>query len=148
MLVRMVAVAWIMTAAIAWAAPRLEPGSGGKLDKATQEKIRLLQGQHRDTLKEEVRAREEEFDAGRGATEALLRASGQLLKAELELATTAKERITAHAEHLKLMRKIEKITRSRHDAGQIKTSDNLQARAARMAAEIAWLKAGGKEKKE
>jgi hypothetical protein len=114
---------------------------------ATRDRIRKLQVERRDALKAEVEARQQEFDAGRGTLESLLKTSGFLLEAELDLATTAQQRIAAHAAHLKLAKEIEENTEARYNAGQVKVADLYQARAARMKAEIDWLKAGGKDKK-
>jgi hypothetical protein len=120
-----------------------------KLDAATQEKVRKLQMERRDALKTAVDARQQEYEAGRGTQERLLTGSNLLLKVELDLATTAEQRIAAHAALLKNMRKLEELAKARYEAGQLMAADYREAQAARLEAEIGWLKVGGgKEKKE
>jgi hypothetical protein len=119
-----------------------------KLDAAIREKIRKLQVERRDVLKNAVRAREQAYLAGRASPEALLKLSGLLLEAELDLATTAQQRIAAHAAELGRAREMEKVTTARYEAGQTTQADYHLARAARLKAEINWLKAGGKEGNE
>ena len=78
----------------------------------------------------------------------MLKSARALLEAELELATKSKERVAAHAMHLKVAKQVEEETKARSDAGQVKNADYREAVAARLEAEIGWLKAGGNEKKE
>jgi hypothetical protein len=131
------------------AAPVPKADVAVKLDPATQEKIHKLQLERRDALKKAVEFRWDEYEAGRGTLEILLNGSKLLLKAELDLANTTQQRIAAHAALLELATKVEKITKARYEAGQVKEADHQEARAARLEAEIGWLKAGGgKEKKE
>jgi hypothetical protein len=81
--------------------------------------------------------------------ESLLEGSRNLLHAELDLATTAEQRIAAHAAILKIMREMERLSKARYEAGQLKMADYCDMQAARLEAEIGWLKAGGgKEKTE
>jgi RNA polymerase sigma factor (sigma-70 family) len=118
------------------------------LDPATRAKIRKLQIEHRDVLKKAVETRQQEYLAGRGTLDILLKMARRLLGAELDLATTAQQRLTAHTAYLELMKEVDKFTEARYDAGRATEADYLQARAARLEAEIGWLKAGGKEKKD
>jgi RNA polymerase sigma factor (sigma-70 family) len=126
-----------------------EPSDGGKgeakLGAATLAKIRKLQLERRNALKKAVEAWEQEFRAGRRTLADVVKTSRQLLDAELELATTARQRIKAHAEHLRLMKEADKVTAAGYAAGQVRASDYFRARAARLKAEINWLKAGGKD---
>jgi RNA polymerase sigma factor (sigma-70 family) len=117
-----------------------------KADATTSARIRKLQVERRDTLKKELETRQQEFRVGRATIDTYLETSSRLLEAELDLATTAQQRIAAHAAHLKLAKDAEENTAIRHNAGQLKLADLYQARAARMKAEIDWLKAGGKDK--
>src|SRR5262249_51160014 len=116
-----------------------------KPDAATLAKIRKLQLERLAVLKKAIAARQEEFRAGRTTLADLVKPSRQLLEAELELATTARQRIKAHAEHLRLMKEADKVTAAGYAAGQVRASDYFRARAARLKAEIDWLKAGGKD---
>jgi outer membrane protein TolC len=131
------------------AAPAPKAEDGVKLDPATQAKVRKLQMERRDVLKKALDARREEYKAGRGTMEALLEGTRNLLHAELDLASTTQERIAAHAAILKVMKEMEKLATAQYEAGRLKLADHCDMQAARMEAEIGWLKAGGgKEKKE
>jgi outer membrane protein TolC len=147
MLGRFVCLGLLLTAATVLAAPAPAAKDAPKLDAATLAKIRKLQIDRRDTLKKEVRAREQEFQAGRGTLDVVLKAARKLLQAELDLAATLDERIEAHAAYLKVVKEVDKQTTALYEAGRVKAADHYQARAARLEAEIGWLKAGGKEKK-
>ena len=136
----------LATMAVAAPAPGTKPEV--KLDKATLAKIRKLQLERRDALKEALQARHKEFEVGRGTLDALLKLSQQLLRAELDVATTAQQRLTAHEAHLTIMRKVDEATTNWYKAGRVSIADYKQAHAARLAAEIDWLKAGGKEKND
>ncbi len=124
------------------------PPKTGKdpLDPATRAKIRKLQIERRDTLKKAVEARQREYMAGRGTLDLLLEMSRLLLQAELDVATTARQRVEAHAAYLELAREVDKVGEARVQAGRMTTADLYQGRATRLEAEIGWLKAGGKEK--
>src|SRR5262249_1253893 len=84
--------------------PKAEPG---KLDPATQAKVRKLRVGRRDALKEALAARQKEFLAGLASVATCLDVSASLLSAELDLATKAEERLMAHAAHLKIARDVE-----------------------------------------
>jgi len=112
------------------------------------EKIKKFQGERRDLLKKIVDLRFAEFEAGRATLDVVLKAAQQLLLAEVELATTPKERLAAHSARLELAKKVEKLEKDRFDAGRASTADYLNAQADRVEAEIGWMKAGGKEKKD
>ena len=116
--------------------------------KAGAEKVKKLQTERRDVLKKLVEARENEFMAGRGTLDVLLGATRDPLQAELELATTPKQRLAAHAARLELAKKIEEVMKNRHDAGRATQADYLQSQAARLDAEIGGRRAGGEEKKD
>jgi RNA polymerase sigma factor (sigma-70 family) len=130
------------------AAPRPETSREPRLGAAALAKIRKLQIERRDALKDVVTARQNEYEAGRGTQDILLKSARLLLQAELDLATTAEQRLAAHAEYLKRIRQVEKYALELFDVGRIRTADKDMARATRMEAEIGWLKAGGKETKE
>src|SRR5262245_22224600 len=80
------------------------PAAPVKLDAATQAKIRKLQIERRDELRKAVRLRALQLKGGQLTPQELLVEAEALLEAELELATTAQERVTstsAHCERLK-----------------------------------------------
>jgi RNA polymerase sigma factor (sigma-70 family) len=124
-----------------------KPGKD-KADAATREKIRKLQVERREALKQAEEARLQEFLAGRGTLDLLLKISRLLLQAELDLAATAQQRIAAHAAHLKVAKEVDQFCEQRYHAGRMTPADFFQARAARLEAEIGWLKAGGKDEEE
>jgi hypothetical protein len=70
--------------------------------------------------------------------------SGRLLEADLGLSEKADERLAAHRAHLKRMRESEQAVKAQHDEGRLSALDYLHARAARLASEVAFLRAGGK----
>jgi outer membrane protein TolC len=123
------------------------PGAkeGAGLDEATRAKIRKLQLERRDVLQKAVQSREQEYQAGRATLDDLLKLSRRLLGAELELAATARQRLEAHAAHLKRAKEAEKLTATRYEAGRASFVDHSLSRAARLQAEVGWLKAGGKD---
>jgi hypothetical protein len=118
-----------------------------KLDAATQEKVRKLQVERRDVLKKVLDMRLRLLKAGKGTIDGPMKASRRLLAAEPELATNAKDRLAAHAAHLEVARQVEKLAKALSDAGVCNPVDYHAAQAARLEAEIGWLRAGGKEKK-
>jgi hypothetical protein len=119
-----------------------------KADAATREKIRKLQLERRDALKEAEAARLQELLGGRGTLDMLLKTSRLLLQAELDLAATAPQRVAAHAAHLNVAKEVDAMFEKLHDAGRVTRADFMHARAARLEAEIGWLKAGGKDEEE
>src|SRR5436190_759016 len=119
MLARFVCLGLALTAAVASAAPAPGSGAGPKLSKAALARIKQLQLERRDALKKAVKAREQEFLAGRGTLHALLKLTQQLLQAELEVATKAEQRVAAHAAYLELAKQVEKMTEAAFKAGRV-----------------------------
>ena len=114
--------------------------------KKDSPEVRKLLKERRDVLSTAALARSQEFKAGRGTLEPLLRSHRELLKAELELATKPAERVAAHEEHFNAMRKHEEMTKKAYDAGRMGAADYYEMRAARLEAEIELRRAGGKPK--
>src|SRR5262249_42454918 len=83
--------------------------------------------------------------AGMATPLSLMESSGELLEAELELATKAEERVAAHAAHLEVARWAERFAEASYKTGALRGADFQRARAARLKAEVGWLKAGGKD---
>src|SRR3954468_2997474 len=84
-------------------------GADDKVEPKSNEKIKKLQVELRDTLKKALDARHQEFMAGRGTLDVMLEVSEKLLKAELNVATRKEQRIAAHAAHLKLTQSAEEV---------------------------------------
>jgi hypothetical protein len=118
-----------------------------KLDAATQAKIRKLQTERRDELKKALRWRVFQLKGGQTVPKEVMADAESLFDAELALATSAAERLTAHAVHLVVAKELERMTESFVKAGLPGglVVDLSVVRAARLKAEIAWLKAGGKD---
>jgi hypothetical protein len=116
--------------------------------KPDSPEVKKLLREWRDALKEEAKARLQEFEAGCGTLASLLDVFRKLLDAELEVASKPAERVAAHERHFDMMRKVEAITREGYEAGRVKAADKSQAWAARLEAEIGLRRAGGKPKPE
>src|SRR5262249_30630419 len=115
-------------------------------DSKAEAKVKQLQRDRRDVLKKALAAREKEFDAGRGTLDTVIELSEKLLQAELDVATRKEQRLDAHTFHFDLMKKVEERIKAAHEAGRGTEADSLTAKAARLDAEVGWIKAGGKEK--
>jgi hypothetical protein len=138
--------AWsaVLVLALAWAEAEAAPARPRAPDSA---KVKALLEERRDALRKVVKARMAEFDAGRGTLALLLDYSARLLQAELETAGRRADRIAAHQAHLGRMKKCEEQVSAWYRAGRVTFADYHSARAARLDAEIGWLRAGGKPKK-
>jgi hypothetical protein len=117
------------------------------LDKATQEKVRELLKERRDVLRKALEARQQAYRAGRGTWEGVVKVSRRLLGAELDLAGGQAERVAAYQSHLDRVRKLEEVTKALYEAGQVDFAEMQLARAARLKAEVEFLRAGGKRPK-
>ena len=82
----------------------------------------------------------EQFRHGIGTHDAVIRASNQLLDAELELAQTREERIGIHKQRVRNLKELEEYARQRQRAAQVSVDKVLEARAARLGAEIELLR--------
>ncbi len=126
-----------------------------KLDAATKAKIRKLQLERRDALKKTLLGRLQHYSFAppepvRGippvTLDELLRVSRKLLKAELAAAMKPEERVAAHAFHLEMMKGAQRRTQHLATSGGFASKTDIESvRAARLKAEIQWLKAGGKD---
>jgi hypothetical protein len=149
MLVRIVCLTLVLSLAAASAAANPE-SKAATLDRATQEKIRRLQLERRDGLKTSLCLRFLSLRAGQATLKDMFIEAETLLEAELELARNASERVAAHATHLEVTRRLEKVAESMFRAGIPggTRADFQTARNACLKAEIGWLKAGGKDSKK
>jgi hypothetical protein len=134
MLLCPIGVAIVIASAIAADPP--VPGQ----DEASQQLEFLLKAR-RDTLRQIVNLLEaERRTGGRATEEPILRASNQLLDAELDLASTKAERIALREKVVTNLQQIEKITAAQVGFGVRKPEEALQATAARLKAEIQLLR--------
>jgi hypothetical protein len=135
-------------AAVVFALAVSAAGADDKVEPKLTEKIKKLQKERRDLLKKALDLQMRRIEQGTGSLRSAVPTSKELLRAELEVATTAKERLAAHEAHLELMKRTEKAAVKAHDAGGLTTFELTLIQADRLEAEIGWLKAGGVEKKK
>jgi outer membrane PBP1 activator LpoA protein len=107
------------------------------------DEVKKLLVQRRDVLVLGVKVKKEAYDAGRLTLDDLQQVSKQLLEAELELVMKAADRIAAHQRRFKLAYEVEEVVTARYKAGRESVGNLYQARADRLAAEIALRRAGG-----
>lgn len=112
-----------------------------KRQDVTAEKLKELLRERLSTASEELKARQAEYEGGRGTLDAYLGTLQRWLKARLELAATKEERDTARREHLELLQGLEKVTRLLFEAGRVAHVHCLQVKYARLDAEIEILRA-------
>jgi hypothetical protein len=98
--------------------------------------LQSLRKERRDTLRKLVDAAESKYNSGKATLECVLRASELLLEAELDLAATKTERIAVREKLVANLRQVEKAAQMRHHAGVAPIEESLQAKAARLKAEI------------
>src|SRR5262249_38924060 len=110
--------------------------------------IKKLKEQRRDLLKKVLAAQLKAYESGGGTLKGINETSRALLQAELALATNKEERVTAHKARLDQARKWEAMVAASYKIGGCTAAENLLAQADRVEAEIAWLEAGGEEKKK
>ena len=75
----------------------------------------------------------------------MLQANQRVLKAELELAKTDKERFAIHEKQVEVAKQIEELAEQHFKAGVARQVDVLNARADRLEAEIALERAKAKK---
>ncbi len=132
----LLAVLTLATALIATAqTAKSEPG----IDEASA-KLDTLLRQRRETLGQLVKVTTEHYRTGRTTIDSVIRASRQLLNAELELAEDRNARLAIHAKRIALLKDFERIVQTQFKAGDATQEDILAARAARLEAEIQLLR--------
>jgi hypothetical protein len=106
--------------------------------QATEDsKIRKLLKERIATLKEMVREMEASKAVGRTGSDGVLKARIEVLRAELELAESQKERIAIHEKIVALAMEFEILAQESFKAQTLSTVDLLRAKANRLEAEIA-----------
>src|SRR5262249_44061740 len=85
---------------------------------------------------EESDARWKEFLAGRGIQDILLAAFERRVEAELALTDNAPDRLAAQERHWRQLLQVEEVSRDRYEAQLIPIQDYMQARHARLDAQI------------
>jgi RNA polymerase sigma factor (sigma-70 family) len=109
------------------------------LDAArVSDKLRALLKEQQAAALDEVRARWEEFIAGRGTLDILFGASQRLLEAERALSDKKADQVPALEAHWRRMKMLEEVNQARFDAGRVPIGDLSQSKFYRIQAEI-WL---------
>ena len=108
-------------------------------DEASKQLESLLK-ERRDTLRQLVTFLDGRLLVGKASKESVIRASNQLLDAELDLARTKAERIAIHEKLVDNLRGLEKIIESGAHYGTRQLDDVFSAKADRLKAEVQLLR--------
>lgn len=104
-------------------------------------KIQALLKERLVTLKELEKAIKAAYLTGKATFADLVQASALVLKAELELCSSDKERLAVHERAVALSKEHERAVAQRYDAGQATHATVLAATANRLEVEIAFERA-------
>jgi hypothetical protein len=118
--------------------------AGGKLTPEEAGRLKALLRERWTHSAGAANAALEEMKAGVAPLGVVVDLSARLSEAELDLAEGAAGRVAAHRPHLKRLREVEELAKAWHDAGRLATPDYLAVKAARLAGEAAFVRAGGK----
>ena len=105
-------------------------------NEPTSAEIEALLKERRNTLQQLVESIEALYRSGVAPLDYLLRATDELLAAQLELAKSKEERIAIYRERLKNARRLENRSETIHKEGRASVTEYLRAKAARLKAEI------------
>ncbi|MCA9210094.1 MAG: hypothetical protein KDA55_17170 [Planctomycetales bacterium] len=103
-------------------------------------KILALLEERRDILRLRLQAVDAMYRNGKVAIERVISANDDLLEAELELCTTRRERVDVRRKQLDNLRALEEMVSEKYASGIDSKDNKLLATAARIGAEIAWLR--------
>jgi hypothetical protein len=118
----------------------LRDKTGGKPSADQSAAIKKLLEARRDTLRGEVESRESRIKAGFEDPMNLIDPSRRLLQAELELTEKPADRITLHQKYVEIAKNTEETLKAAAKNGRIRDEPYLEAKAARLEAEIALLR--------
>jgi tetratricopeptide (TPR) repeat protein/thiol-disulfide isomerase/thioredoxin len=107
-------------------------------------RIRALQEVRSATLKEIAAEKEKAFGAGRTTAEDVLQSRLLVLRAELELCNSNRERVAVHEKIVAVAKEIEDTLASYYKAQRLSHSDLLTVKANRLEAEVALERAKAK----
>ena len=117
------------------------PAQTGKRDAdTTSADIDLLLKERRDTFRELVFFAKRRFEQNTVEFDAVIHASNQLLDAELQLAEMHNDQVRLHEEGVKNFKDLENFARNRHKLAHLTFEKVLEAKAARIQAEISLLR--------
>jgi hypothetical protein len=111
------------------------------------EKLTALRKERRDALREAAKTAEEAYRHGVGDYASIPRIKIELLNAELDLASDRAGRVAVRERLVEQFKEIEKSVAQRVESALAVSSDLLEARAARLKAEIDLLLELGDEKR-
>jgi outer membrane protein TolC len=112
-------------------------GAGDAPDTPSEDKeLKTLLVERRTVLQEAVRSAEQAFRAGQSRFDAVIELRRELSHADLELATTAEERIAVRRRLVNEITALEQATEEQYKAGQATRVDCLKSTAARLQAQI------------
>jgi hypothetical protein len=123
------------------------PPTGPVLDKAIAAEVRKLLEERRTILRDVLDSREKLYQLARAELGQVLEVSKRLLAVELELATTAEERVAAYERCLEKAQAWVAVAKAKKAAGRGTEADVQDARDRCLELQIGILKAGGKLKK-
>lgn len=106
-----------------------------------EDQIRELMTQKRDALQERVDEMQKLHGGGTVTTDKVLDAQLDLTKAQLELATSKEDRLSVLKSQVQIFRDLEQAAKSRYESGTALRAEVLNAKASRLDAEIALLRA-------
>lgn len=106
-----------------------------------EDQVRALMKQKQEVLEQRVQLLRETYLRGSIPFDEVLAARNDLLEVELELAASMDERLSILESQLQNLRQLEELTKRHFATGQAPQADLLGARAARLGAEIAVLRA-------
>ncbi len=118
--------------------------AGGKLTPEEADRLKALRREHWKHCAGAFNAALEELKAGVTPLDVVVELSARLAEAEVDRAEGAAGRAAAHLPHVKRLREIEGLAKARFDAGQLALPEYRNVKAARLGAEVAFLRAGGK----
>lgn len=102
--------------------------------------IRALLAERRDTLRLRLETVDVLYRSGKVGIERVISANNDLLEAELELCSSQAEKVEVSKKRLDNLRALEKIVLEKHASGIESRDNQLLTTAARIGAEIGWLR--------
>ena len=113
------------------------PVASGETEEVSQtQKLDELLRERQATLRQLVKVVTVEYRQGTSGFESVLRATDQLIDAELELAENAKGRIIILQRRVELMKSLFSMVEAKFKAGQVRQVQVLTAQAALLEAQI------------
>ena len=109
--------------------------------QAPDDELQRLLSTRFDCATKAFRFERAKLDNGKSSFEMVCQAAQRVLAAELELSTTAEQRVAALARHVALMRQFEQEAAKRVEVGVLPVGDDEAPRCWRLTAEVELLRA-------